>query len=233
MKFKGKHYVRKEDLKEDRFQTLVERFMTAYYRDRQKFWIGGAVAVAAIVGVILLAQSRGGGGANPQAEVAFTQAVGVFSTGDMAQSEQQFKEIVTRYGRTHVGAKSRYYLGNVYFNTGRYPEAKQEFAAFLARTKKDPVLSPAAQLGLANCDEQLGNNAAAAQAYEAAAKGWPKSPLAMDAWLAAARCYRNAGAYDKAADIYERLLKDKPTGEKGEEVKSQLAYAKALQQKFQ
>ena len=45
MRFKGKHRVSKEDLKEDRFQQFTEKAVAAYYRDRQKFWIGGSVDV--------------------------------------------------------------------------------------------------------------------------------------------------------------------------------------------
>lgn len=233
MKFKGKHYVRKADLKEDRFQQTIEKVVEAYYRDRQKFWVGGAVAVLAIVGAILLLQSRRPSGVNPQAEVALTQAVGIYSMGNMAQAETAFQEVASRFGRDFAGAKSRYYLANVYYNTGRFNEARAEFAKFLGRVKTDPLLSPSAQFGIGNCEEELGNNLPAAAAYTVVAKRWPKSPMAFDAEMAAARCYRNAAAYDKAQAVYERLLKDKEIGQKGEEVKSQLAYVQALQKKFQ
>jgi TolA-binding protein len=232
MRFKGKHYVRKEDLKEDKFQVYVEKTIAAYYRDRQKFWVGGAVILAAIVALILLLQNRGGK-VNSQAEIKFTEAVGIYSTNRMDQAEQAFKEVASRFGRDYVGIKSRFYLANVYFNTQRFAEAKQEFVRFLAKVKKDPLLTPAAQMGIGNCEEQLGNNLPAAQAYEAVYRKYPKSALAFDAMMAAGRCYRNAGAYDKAEAAYNLLLKDKPIGDKGEEVKTQLAYIKAIQKKFQ
>ena len=233
MKFKGKHYVKKADLKEDGFQQFIEKTVEAYYRDRQKFWIGGAVALVAIVGIILLLQSRQPSGVNPKAEVAMTQAVGIYSTGNMAQAETAFKDVASRFGRDFAGAKAHYYLANVYYSTGRFNEARAEFAKFLGRVKNDPLLSPASQFGVGNCEEQLGNNLPAAQAYAAVPKRWPKSPMAFDADMAAARCYRNAGAYDKAQAVYEKLLKDKEIGQKGEEVKTQLAYMQALQKKFQ
>jgi TolA-binding protein len=232
MRFKGKHRVSKEDLKEDRFQVLVEKAIAAYYRDRQKFWIGAGVVVAAIVGVILLVQNSSKG-VNTQAQIGFTQALGVYTQGNMEQAEQAFKDVAGRFGRDYVGAKARYYLGNVYYNTQRYAEAKAEFSKFLGRVKKDPLLSPAAQMGIANCEEQLGNLAAAAQSYETVHKKYPKSPLAFEAMMSAARCYRNANALDKAEAVYERLLKDKPEGEKGDDVKSGLAAVKALKNKVQ
>jgi predicted negative regulator of RcsB-dependent stress response len=51
--------------------------------------------------------------------------------------------------------------------------------------------------------------------------------------MAAGRAYRNANAFDKAEAVYQELLKGKPEGEKGEEVKLELARVQALQKKFQ
>jgi len=232
MRFKGKHYVSKRDLKEDRFQKLVERAMEFYYRDRQKVWIGVAAAVAVIVIAILLLQNRSPG-VNSRAEVAFTQALGVYSSGNMEQSEQAFKDVAGQFGRDFVGAKAHFYLANVYYNSNRAAEAKKEFQTFLSRVKTDPLLSPAAQFGIGNCDEQAGDNLAAARAYEAVWRKWPKSPLAYDALMAAGRAYRNANDLAKAEAAYRELLKSKPEGEKGEVVKVELARVQALQKKFQ
>jgi TolA-binding protein len=231
MRFKGKHHVSKQDLKEDRFQVLVERAMAYYYRNKQKVWIGAAAVVAVIIIAILLLQNRSTG-VNSQAEIAFTQALGVYSTGNLEQSEPAFKEVASRFGRDYVGAKAHFYLGDVYFSSNKIAEAKKEFATFLGRVKNDPLLSPAAQMGIGNCDEQAGDNLAAAKAYEAVRRRWPKSPMAYDAMMAAGRAYRNANALDKAEAVYQELLKSKPEGEKGEEVKVELARVQVLQKKF-
>jgi TolA-binding protein len=232
MRFKGKHYVSKRDLKEDRFQKFVEQSMEFYYRDKQKVWIGAAAALAVIVIAILLLQNRGSG-ANPQSEMAFTRAVGVYSSGSFAQAETAFQDVAARFGTGFLGAKAHFYLGNIYYNTNRAPEAKNEFGVFLSRVKNDPLLSPAAQLGIGNCEEQAGDNAGAAKSYEAVWHRWPKSPLAYDAMMAAGRAFRNANDLAKAAVVYQELLKTKPEGEKGEDVKLELARVQALQKKFQ
>ncbi len=231
MRFKGKHYVSKRDLKEDRFQKFVEQAMEFYYRDRQKVWIGAAVGVAVIVIAILLLQNRRPG-TNPQAEIAFTRSVGVYSTGNFAQAETAFQDVAARYGNTFLGAKAHFYLANVYYNTNRVPEAKREFGLFLSRVKNDPLLSPAAQFGIGNCEEQAGDNAAAARSYEAVARRWPKSPLAFDATMAAGRAYRNAGDLTKAEALYKELVKDLPQGEQRGDAQVELARVQALQSKF-
>jgi len=232
MRFKGKHYVSKRDLKEDRFQRLVERSMEFYYRDRQKVWIGAAAVVAVIVAAILLLQNRSSG-VNSQAEIAFTRAIGAYSTGNFGQAETAFQVVAGQFGRDFVGAKAHFYLGNIYYHTNRPAEAKKEFAAFLGRVKSDPLLSPAAQLGIGNCEEQAGDNLAAAKSYEAVRSKWPKSLLAFDAMMAAGRAYRNAGDFVNAEAVYQKLLETKPEGEKGEDVKVELARVQALQKKFQ
>jgi TolA-binding protein len=230
MRFKGKHHVTKQDLKEDGFQEFTEKALAAYYRDRRKFWIGGAAILVVIVAVILLAQNRGPK-VNPQAEIAFTQAVGMYSSNSPEQAEPAFKDVAARFGRDFVGAKAHFYLANIYFNANKITEARQEFATFLGRVKNDPLLSPAARFGIANCDEQSGNNMAAAQGYEAVYRKWPKSPLAYEAVMAAGRSYRNAAAYDKAEAVYNDLMKTKPAGDKAEQVKLELARVEALRGK--
>ena len=230
MRFKGKHYVSKRDLKEDRFQKLVERSMEFYYHDRQKVWIGAAAVVAVIVIAILLLQNRSSG-PNPQTEMAFTRAVGIYSTGNFGQAETAFRDVAGRGG--FLAAKAHFYLANVYYNTGRVADAKREFGVFLSRVKNDPLLSPGAQFGIGNCEEQMGDNLAAARSYEAVRRRWPKSPLVYDAMMAAGRAYRNAQDFAKAEAVYRELLKTKPEGEKGEDVKIELARVQALQNKFQ
>ena len=231
MRFKGKHYVSKRDLKEDRFQKFVEQSMEFYYRDKQKVWIGAAAVVAVIVIAILLLQSRPSG-ANPQAEMDFTRAIGIYSTGSFAQAETAFQDVAARFGSGFLGAKAHFYLANIYYNTNRIPQAKSEFGVFLSRVKNDPLLSPAAQMGIANCEEQAGDNAGAAKSYEKVWHRWPKSPLAFDAMMAAGRAYRNANDLAKAEANYQELLKTKPEGEKGEDAKVELARVQALQKKF-
>lgn len=236
MEFKSKHHVSKEDLKEDRFQEAIEKVAAAYYRDRKRFWIGGAVVLVAIIGLILLIQNRGRPAENAQAEFMLTEATVSYMQGDLSRAEEGFKELTRRYPGDYAGVKAHYYLGNVYYMSEqpKLEEAKREFATFLKKAPNDPVLSPAAQVGIANCEEQAGNSAAAAAAYEVAARKWPKSALAFEALMAAGRCYRNAGQLDHAEKAYRRLLdldKLEPSG-RADDVRIELAHVQALKNRF-
>ncbi|MBN2536718.1 tetratricopeptide repeat protein [candidate division WOR-3 bacterium] len=227
-RYRGKHRVSKEDLKEDRFQQATEKVAEFYYRDKQKFWVIVGVAVAVIVGGIVLLQGRGKGD-NQEAQLRFTEALGIFTQGEMQQAEEAFSNLASRHGRDWAGVRARYYLGQIYYSSQRYDEARSEFAAFLKRGAKDPVLGPGASIGLADCDSELGNHLRAAEQYRRVFRNYPDSPLAFDAMMAAGREYRLGGRLDLAEQTYQELLKTEPTGDQAEELKVQLAYVQALQ----
>lgn len=231
MRFKGKHRVKKADLKEDRFQQLIEKVAEAYYRDRQRFWIIGAVVVAVLVGGILLLQNRGRG-VNTEADLRFTEALGIYSQGQYQQAEEAFKAILGRFRRDYNGIKARYYLGQIHYINQRFEEAKSEFTGFLAVSSKNPVLSPAARMAIGDCELELGNPEAAAEQYQRAAREYPDSPLATEARVAAGKAMLVAGSYDRAEEVFLALLDDKPTGDRAEEAKLQLAHVRALKTRF-
>ncbi len=231
MRFKGKHRVKKADLKEDRFQMTVEKIAEFYYKDRQRVWVIGGVALAVVVGGILLLQNRGSG-VNVEAEMRFTEALGIFTQGNVEQAEEAFGSVAGRFGKDPVGAKATYYLGQIYFSTQRFSEAREEFAKSAGRLKNHPALGPGALMGIADCDVELGNGLKAAEGYERAYRRYPDSPLANTAMMAAGRSYVSAGVYDKAEAVYQELLDKEPGGQEADELKVQLSYVRTLRSKF-
>ena len=220
----------KREIKQDWFTENITKLISLYYREKQKFYIGAGVLVAVIVILVLALSGRGR--ENPEIQLRFTQALGVYSMQNFAQAEQQFAEISRRFSGHHLGVKSNFYLGNLYFQTQRYNEAKQAFENFYRKAKKDPLLSPAALLGIANSQEELGDLQRAAENYLKVYQRYPKSSLAFDALLAAGRCFRNIGSLDKAEEMYNIILKKNPTGQFTEEAKTQLSFIQTLKNKF-
>jgi len=230
-KYRGKHRVSKADLREDRFQLATEKVAEAYYRDRQKFWVIGGIVLVVIVGAVLLIQNRGGG-TNTEAQLRFTEALGILTQGDAEQAVQAFQNVASGFGKDPVGVKARYYLGHIYYTTQRFEEAGREFAAFLKRDGKNPVLAPAAQMGLGDVADAMGDPLRAAEEYRKVRRKYPDSPLVFEAMMAAGRAYTNAGAYDKAETVYQELLEQDPGGEKAEKAKVQLSYVRTLRSKL-
>ncbi len=220
----------KREIKQDWFTENITKLISFYYREKQKFYIGAGALIVLIIILVLALSGRSQ--ENPEIQLRFTQALGVYSMQNYSQAEQQFAEIARRFSGHHLGTKSYFYLGNIYFNTQRYNEAKQAFENFYRKVKKDPLLSPAALLGIANCQEELLDLNRAAENYLNVYQRYPKSSIAYDALLAAGRCFRNIGSLDEAEEIYNLVLKKNPTGQYAEEAKTQLSFVKTLKNKF-
>jgi len=227
--------VSKGELKEDKFQRAVEKIAELYYADTKRFWIGIGFGLIVVVGIILLVQNRPRPVVNPEAELRLMDALGNYFQGNNDYAEQAFKELATRFGRDYAGIKARYYLGSIYLHSQppRVEEAKREFSVFIKKAKDDPVLSPAALIGLAICEEKLGNYARAGKIYESVYRRYPQSPLGFEGMMQAGRCYRQAGMLDRAEKIYEELLeKEKPTGARADDVRIELAFIRALKNRL-
>jgi TolA-binding protein len=229
-KYHSRHSVSKADLKPDRFQQATEKVAEFYYRDRQRFLIIVGVVVVAVVGLILVLQSRKPG-VNTEAQLQFTEALGVYSQGQVQGAEEAFRNVAARHGRDNVGIRARYYLGQIYFQSQRYAEAKSEFERFLKGSPNDPILAPGALIGIADCLQETGSPLKAAETYERAWRQYPDSPQAPEAALAAGRNYADAGALDRAEKVYRALLDKDPAGELAENLKMQLSYIRTLKEK--
>ncbi|UCG41743.1 MAG: tetratricopeptide repeat protein [candidate division WOR-3 bacterium] len=230
-RYRGKHRVSKADLKEDKFQRATEKVAEAYYRDKQRFWVIGGIVLVVVVGAVLLIQNRGGGPSS-EAQLRFTEALGILTQGDPEQAVQAFQNVASAFGKDPAGIKARYYLGHIYYNSQRFEEAGREFSAFLKRDGKNPILAPAAQLGLGDVADATGNPLKAADEYKKVRQKYPESPLVFEAMMAAGRAYANAGEYDKAEVLYQELLEEEPGGEKAEKLKVQLSYVRTLRSKL-
>jgi len=230
-----RHRVGKEELKEDKFQQTVEKVAEFYYADPKRFWIGVALGLLVIVGVILLLQNRPKPGINAEAELRLMDALGNYFQNNNEYAEQALKELAAKFGRDYAGVKAHYYLGSLYLRQQppRVAEAKREFNIFLKKSGRDPVLNPAALMGLALCEEKQGNYLKAAALYEKVYRQFAQSPLGFEGMMQAGRCYRQAGALDKAEKVYNELLKkEKGSGPKVEEIRTELAFIKALKNRL-
>jgi tetratricopeptide (TPR) repeat protein len=230
-----KHRVSKEELKEDRFQQFVEKAAEFYYQSPRRFWVGVAVALVVIAGVILLIQNRPKPVRSAEAELRLMDALSNLYQGKQDYAEMALKELAAKFPRDYAGIKAHYYLGTLYFSSQqqRLDEAKREFATFLKKAKNDLLLVPAAKLGIAACEEQAGNYQQAAKIYEGVYRHYQDIPLRHEALLGAGRCYQLAGELDKAEKLYsEYLEKDKPTGIKADDVRLQLGYVRALKNRL-
>jgi tetratricopeptide (TPR) repeat protein len=225
--------MRREDLKEDQFQQFLTKVIKAYYRSPRNFYIGAGAVVAAIVVIVMLLSNKPK--PNPQPNIMLDEAVLILQDQqrpDTASAEQMLTELSRRYSSNPMGKRGAFYLGNIYYNQQKYDDARRQFEKFATGVKNDPILSPAAWMGIGNCYEALGTFDKAAEAYATALNRYPKWALADQAALSAGRCFRLKGKYGQAEAVYAKYLKLNPkaTTEILNEVKLQLAYVRTLQE---
>jgi tetratricopeptide (TPR) repeat protein len=141
------------------------------------------------------------------------------------RTRSQFAERYAEIARSHVGtptsALAWLEAGELQVELDRRDQARESFEA--ARKAAGTLPTAAlASIRLAGLDEDRGDPAAAAQAYEAAA-AVQAYPLRADALVSAARCWVSAGAPDKALAAFQRMESEYPDEPVAPQVESLIA----------
>ncbi|MCS6895088.1 MAG: tetratricopeptide repeat protein [Bacteroidia bacterium] len=119
-----------------------------------------------------------------------------------------FEQLVEEYGWTQAGNLCRLYLGLCYLKLNKPREAVEVLSAYDA---PDSYLGGAAYAALAGAYGELKDFSKSAKYYEKAADIHNNSQTSPVFLLQAALSYELAKENDKAAKLYERILKEYPT----------------------
>lgn len=216
------HQVSKQTLKHDEFsETLIGAagFLKRHATE------AAAVAVAVlivIVGAAFIGQSRAK--SEREASVLLSSVNGALYSGQFDQAEQGFAEIVKRYGSSSAAKEALVSLGNLKYRQGKFEEARLQYERCIKSGTSNTLVLYAAVSGLASCDEQKGDFAAAGAGYAAFARKHPKEQfLACEALLAAGRCFGAAQLPDKARAAYRTVIDDYAQTAAAQQAKAQLA----------
>jgi TolA-binding protein len=87
---------------------------------------------------------------------------------------------VKDYGTTYLASTAQYYIGEIYYQSGKYEEAAQAFDAVVANNPQSDK-APDAQYMRGMAFTKMGARAEAASEFKALIKNYPKSPLAEKA----------------------------------------------------
>ncbi|MET3494200.1 tol-pal system protein YbgF [Variovorax boronicumulans] len=116
--------------------------------------------------------------ADPKEKADFEAALGVFRSGQFAQSQTAFAEFVKRYPQSGYNASALFWLGNAQYATRNYNEAIANFRSMLSLAP-DHAKAPEAVLSIANCQIELKDTRAARRTLEDLAKAYPQSEAAQ------------------------------------------------------
>lgn len=121
-----------------------------------------------------------------------------------AKTAAELENLIERFGDTATGRAAKYELATLYFDEGKYEEARLLFAGVeKGASGLEGVL---AAKGVADCHKAAGEYDAAISKYERIFedhKGeFPCVPVAMDL----AECYKQAGRTEDAVALYRYVL---------------------------
>ncbi len=192
---------------EDSFQRTMERIIKLIVKHRETaIWVGVGVVIA-IFAIAYFSSSKEK--INPEAEMIYTQAINLLNMGRMQEAEGYFLQLTEKYSSNRPGRLANYYLGVLSYHTGRFTEALDYFEKFLSKEKKDPLLTPSAQIGAGCAAEGLKDYERARRYYERVAKN-KDSHFYFLGMLSWARVNGILGNSEKARGILQELLKQNP-----------------------
>jgi tetratricopeptide (TPR) repeat protein len=185
----------------------MEKVIKFIVRHRETSILIGAVVVVC-VGLLIYVNSQGEQH-QPEADMLHTQAMGLISLRRYDDAENVLLELTQRYPQTRAGKIGYYYLGVLFFYTGRFQQAMDSYDEFLKRQKKDYILVPAALLGAGGAAEGLKDYEKALSYYERATTD-KESPFYHLALLSYGRTKGILGDKEAAQKILEQLLEQEP-----------------------
>ena len=193
----------KSELREDEF---VEWIMEAveYVKERARLFVGGAVAViAVIVAINYFIESKETD--RLKAAALLGDVLMVEQGGEQTEAIRLAEELVSAYAGTPAAAQGTIILANLYYAQGRYVEARTYYQRYLDNYEPLDVLAYAAQSGLGACLEAEGQFVAAAQHYETYAAQQAGTIREAMAQMEAARIYGLAGESGKQQALLEQV----------------------------
>jgi predicted negative regulator of RcsB-dependent stress response len=174
---------------------ITDQFdLEAFWAEYGKKITIGAVAVIALVGVLLYRQYQSGA----QAEQA---AYMLANARDTASLEQ----VIRDFPNSTTAAEAMSRLADVYYRTGKYPEAASTYER-ITREFPSHVLAQSAKLGLATVLEAQGNIDGAKAQYTQIINSGQGSYVVNAAKIGLARCLQIGGQKKEARQLYEEVL---------------------------
>lgn len=192
---------------EDEFRIIMKKIIKYIVRHRETSILVGIVIFVGISFLVFtLSKSEQ---QNPEADLLHTQTMGLISMGRLQEAENMLIELTTKYQNTRPGKIGVYYLGIIYYHTGRFDESLENFDKFLSLQKKDYLLVPSALFGAGCSAEGLKDYERALGYYEKATKD-KESPFYFMGMLAYGRVNGLVGNTDKAQEILNELVAQNP-----------------------
>lgn len=148
-------------------------------------------------------------GQHAKAEIArYFLALSLIKLDDFKQARDVLRSYVKDYPKARDVQAAGYWIAHCSFYLEDYAAAEQEFTAFLARSREDPLRQWALPY-LGDVELRLKKPAAAMRHFDESLKAFPDSDLAEDARYGLARGHELLGETDLALQAYQQVASNR------------------------
>jgi tetratricopeptide (TPR) repeat protein len=210
---KPKKKLTRREIKQDKLVTTYFRAYDKVYNARKAIFI--TIGVIGVIFLAYLLYSNNVRTENRQAITELGRVYPYYDSGEYAlaidgipeQNVNGLRDIVQNFGKTDSGRLATFYLANAYYHLGDYDNAYQYFDMYKGT---DPLLGASALAGKASIHEIRGEYGIAASLFEQAATRFGETAITPENLQHAGRNYIDAGEYQKALRVLEKLKNDYP-----------------------
>ena len=196
----------RRELKEDKF-IIATMKAKDYLEKNSKLIIRGIIGLI-IVAVIVVFFVRSKHEASANAATMLGQVQLKLNAGQQASVMDSLILITERYDGTVAAGKATFLLGKLKWENNDFENAKQYFKEYIDDYSDETVVTQSALAGYADCLVQEENYQQAAEYYERAGKVNPDLPESPEFFFSAAAAYKEAGEFDKAEELAEKIVND-------------------------
>ena len=209
-----KKRITKKEMKEDALITTYVKATTFYEENKKTISMGMTALLVIVAAVFIYSKTR-----SADNEKAGTELAKVYSFYDNGQYQIAIDgvrernivglaAIVNDYGGSQPGNMAKLYLGDCYYNLGKFSDALKQYEDF---SPNGQLLTVTRYSGMASCYEALKNYKEAAESFEKAATKYPDDVSAAENLNNAARNYAASGQKQEALELYKKIKKNYPT----------------------
>ncbi|UCC11196.1 MAG: tetratricopeptide repeat protein [candidate division WOR-3 bacterium] len=192
----------------DEFQVVMQNIIKFIVRHRQTSVLIAAIVIIGIVAAVYLT-STSRETTNPEADLMHLQAMSLVNMGRFNEAENVLLDLTSQYANTRSGKIGIYYLGVIYYHTGRFTESIERFEKFLSVQKAHKLLERSAQFG-AGCSAEGLKDYERAQKYYEKVISDDTSPFYKIALLSYGRVTGLIGEKEKAVETLKDLMEQDP-----------------------
>jgi tetratricopeptide (TPR) repeat protein len=207
---KKKKLSRKE-IKEDKLVSFFYKSQSLFEENKNKLMTYGLVLAAVIIGVYFYLNQKKDD--NMEASNALAKVMKIYDSGSYLEAIEGIqggdviglKAIVEKYGSTENGETAKIYLANAYSYLGKYDEAIKYYEDYGGSID---YMKAASLSGKAGYYASKSEFAKAADLYKEAAGIAPSNGENPDYLLNSGINYFNAGNFDQAKVVFDKLKED-------------------------